>query len=172
MTKNNIIITVLVALLIGVLSGGGVYLWQQNEIDSLNSQLQTAQMTSMQQDSDTQTPANTDTSNSQNTPSEPQQPVKTDEQLITEAIAAKHNKPVADTDLTVNANDGQHAQGLVKFAGEVAGGWWLAAKSSGDWIIVADGNGVVMCDDIAPYNFPTSMVPECYDASAGQTVTR
>ncbi len=97
---------------------------------------------------------------------------KTDKQLIKEAFATKYNKSINDIMLEITDNNGDYAQGTVKFTGEVAGAWWLAAKPDQKWIIVADGNGVIMCSDIDPYNFPTTMVPECYDASTSQTIHR
>ena len=53
-----------------------------------------------------------------------------------------------------------------------SGGWWLAAKTSGEWVIVADGNGTVLCSDIEDYDFPVSMVPECWDETTQTLVTR
>lgn len=95
-----------------------------------------------------------------------------DEELIRQAIAAKHSKPVADTTVTVSKKTSLYAQGGVRFAGEVAGGWFLAAKRGGSWTIAADGNGTVNCSDIAAYDFPTDMVPECWDEAAGRLITR
>ena len=87
-------------------------------------------------------------------------------------MATKHSKPVTDTQITINENTGTHASGLVKFAGEIAGGWFLAAKTTGDWQIVADGNGTVICADIDPFKFSTTMVPECWDDSTQTLIVR
>ena len=95
-----------------------------------------------------------------------------DEVLIKEAIAEKHGKGVEEVNLSVGENNGVYATGVVSFAGEIAGGWWLAAKTSGEWVIVADGNGTVLCGDIEAYNFPVSMVPECWDEVMQVLVTR
>lgn len=99
-------------------------------------------------------------------------PQASDEDQIRQAMATKHNKSVADTDISINENTGTHASGVVKFAGEIAGGWFLAAKTTGDWQIVADGNGTVICADIDPFNFSTTMVPECWDDTTQTLITR
>lgn len=107
------------------------------------------------------------------TPSVTQLPVKSDLQQIKEAFAQKYNKPLADVDVGINDNSKPYMSGNIIFAGEISGGWFLAYyNNSNNWIIVADGNGTVMCDDIDPYNFPTSMVPECWDEANSQLITR
>lgn len=95
-----------------------------------------------------------------------------DEELIRQAVAAKHGKSVVDTTVTVSKKTPLHAQGSVRFADEVAGGWFLAAKRLESWTIAADGNGTVNCSDIAPYDFPADMVPECWDETSGKLISR
>lgn len=97
---------------------------------------------------------------------------QTDIDSMKQAMAKKHNKQVSEVELTVSKNDGQFAQGSVRFAGEMGGGWFLAAKTANGWVIVQDGNGVISCQTIAPYNFPVSIVPECFDDAAGKIVKR
>ncbi len=164
MEKKNVIILVLSVLLTAALVGGGVYLWQQNEKND-SSESDSSQVEVPEETKSTETlPEN----------NEPQQPVaqKTEEELIVEAMASKFNKPTADVDVEINESNGTHASGVVKFAGEVAGGWWLAVKDSSSWIIVADGNGTVLCGDIEPYDFPTDMVPECWDETTQTLIMR
>ena len=98
-------------------------------------------------------------------------PQKSDLEQIREAMAAKHNKPVSQTIVTISKNTGTYASGGVKFEGDVGGGWLLAAKSGGRWVIVDDGNGTMSCEVIAPYNFPSSIVPECVDKN-GKLIKR
>lgn len=98
-------------------------------------------------------------------------PQKSDLEQIREAMAAKYNKPVNQTTVTISKNTGTHASGGVKFEGEMGGGWLLAAKSGGKWVIVADGNGTISCEVIAPYNFPSSIVSECVDNN-GKVIKR
>lgn len=86
------------------------------------------------------------------------------EESIKQAFAKKYNRKVSDVHLTISQKDSTHVWGSVKFGDELAGGWFLAYKeSSNGWIIVADGNGTISCETIAPYNFPISMVSECVD---------
>jgi len=97
---------------------------------------------------------------------------ESDEEVFKRLMAERHSKPIGDVQLTIGTNTGSHANGGVKFAGEISGAWWLAAKSGGEWVIVDDGNGTVSCASIAPYNFPTSMVPECWDEASMTLITR
>ncbi len=96
-----------------------------------------------------------------------------DTEDIRSALATKHGKSINETIITVSKDTGTHAQGGIRFSGEESGAAWFAAKNaSGEWVIVYDGQGVIPCDDIAPYNFPKDMIPECWDEATGQNVVR
>ncbi|MDD4351971.1 MAG: hypothetical protein PHU71_03240 [Candidatus Gracilibacteria bacterium] len=56
--------------------------------------------------------------------------------------------------------------------GDAGGGYFFAAKTATGWIIAADGNGTLDCVEIEPYNFPTDMIPECYDIENQKIITR
>ena len=60
----------------------------------------------------------------------------------------------------------------MKFEGDIGGGMFYAAKVGGEWKIAWDGNGTVTCDDIEPYNFPVSMITECWDEASMSMVAR
>lgn len=95
-----------------------------------------------------------------------------DEKAIKAALAAKLGTSENNLDVGVTQKDAKHAKGNVKEkTSEVGGGYWLAAKVDSQWIIVYDGQATPTCSQIAPYNFPTAMVPECLDAN-GKVVTR
>ncbi|MFH1565597.1 MAG: hypothetical protein ABIB98_00140 [bacterium] len=94
--------------------------------------------------------------------------IKSDAVLIQEALAEKYEKTAEEVKIGVKELVTGYAIGSVSFSGETGGGWWLSAKTGNAWVIVADGNGTVMCADVLPYSFPTSMVPECFDESTGQ----
>ena len=67
--------------------------------------------------------------------------------------------------MKVSQKDGAFAKGFVGAKGkEVGGGYFLAVKSSGKWIIAFDGQSTPGCEQVNPYNFPATMVPECLDA--------
>ncbi len=97
-----------------------------------------------------------------------------DEELIKAALAKKHNWQPEDIVVAVKQNDGTYASGSVtEAASQTGGGLFFAAKVGGEWQIVADGNGVITCVEVAPYpHFPTSLIPECYDTTAGKIVKR
>ena len=95
------------------------------------------------------------------TPSIPPVPTISDNDQIKQAFADKYQKKISDINLKVSQNLGGLAQGTVSFKGENGGGWLLAAKKNGSWLVVQDGNGYVSCEAIAPYNFPQSMIPIC-----------
>lgn len=99
---------------------------------------------------------------------------KSDQELIKEALVAKNNWNSDEISVTVSKNDGTYATGLV---GPVTpgpgGGAWFAKKVNGNWKIVYDGNGIIMCDNLTDYpDFPNSLIPQCYDANSGNLVTR
>ncbi len=73
--------------------------------------------------------------------------------------------------ITVSKIEGNYAQGGASAQG--GGGMWFAAKQDGTWRLVWDGNGTIDCASFSLYpNFPTSMVPECYDSATQKTVKR
>jgi len=88
--------------------------------------------------------------------------LKPDNQLLLrEALAQKHKLPATSVSVTIKEITSEYASGTVLLNGE--GAWFLAAKENDDWHIVDDRNGVVLCDVVAKYDFPKSMVPECVD---------
>ena len=59
-----------------------------------------------------------------------------------------------------------HAQG------QVGQKWWLAVKAKNGWKIVATGTSYINCNDIAGFNFPSSMAPACWDNATNQLINR
>lgn len=45
----------------------------------------------------------------------------------------------------------------------MGGAMWLAYNNGEKWLIVFDGQGTIPCSAVDPYNFPSDMVPECWD---------
>lgn len=169
---------IIIILVLAILSLGGGLLWflyQQNQdlrkaaqtpqVDTqpeLYQQETTTKPTALQEDSGEQTPTEPE-------PAEQPAPL---EQALKQQFAEKFDKDTADINLEINEKTSTHAEGGVTFTGEMGGGWWLAATEEGKWVLVADGNGTVMCADIEPYNFPTTMVPECYNQDTQQLIKR
>lgn len=87
------------------------------------------------------------------------------EKRIREALAAKHNKKVSQTEITISQETDNHARGSVVFqpGGSENSGLFLAAKVNNEWQIVFDGNGSIACKDLADYHFPKDMIDGiCY----------
>jgi hypothetical protein len=85
-------------------------------------------------------------------------------------LLAEHGSDAGTLNITVSKFAGNFAQGGA--SGQGGGGMWFAAKVGGVWKLVWDGNGTISCATINPYNFPTSMIPECWDDATQKTVTR
>ena len=99
-------------------------------------------------------------------------PTVDDESAIKQAVYTKFNSDATKLNVTVSKIDGNYATGgIVDVGSEVGGGYFLAAKWQGNWVIVYDGQAHPTCAQIAPYNFPVTMVAECLDAS-GKVVKR
>ena len=93
-------------------------------------------------------------------PEEPEEPeqmdaINPDEAAIQDALGTHLGVDPNTLTVFVETNTDTHARGGVD------NGYFLAAKVNGSWVIVADGQGVIDCEVVAPYGFPASMVPEC-----------
>lgn len=91
--------------------------------------------------------------------------------LIKQAVYKKTGLDETKAEVTINKNTGKHATGNIKEYEAVGGAYWLAAKTSSGWVCVYDGQSQPTCEQIAPYNFPKDMVPECLDEE-GKVVER
>ena len=91
--------------------------------------------------------------------------------LIKQAVYKKTGLDETQAEVTINKNTGKHATGNIKEFEAVGGAYWLAAKTSSGWVCVYDGQSQPTCEQIAPYNFPKDMVPECLDED-GKVVER
>ena len=153
-----------VILVLIFLIGGGVLYWSMKSGSSLaeSSPLPTPLMSPEATFEPVASPA----------PTASIKETKSDLEQIKEAFAEKYNKPLSDVNVTISDNTGTYAKGGVSFAGETGGGWWLAYNDSSGWIIVADGNGTVMCEEIEPYNFPVDLVPECWNEATSELIER
>lgn len=94
------------------------------------------------------------------------------ETAIQQALIAKHGTQAAELDVTVSEVAGDYAKGGAGKEG-LGGGMWFAAKVAGDWQLVWDGNGVISCTELENYpDFPTSMIPSCYDEATSEMIER
>ncbi len=87
------------------------------------------------------------------------------------ALVSEHGPDAQTLNITISKIEGNYASGGA--SGQGGGGMWYAAKVSGIWKLVWDGNGQINCSDIAPYPaFPTDMIPECWDTTTNKIVNR
>ena len=95
-----------------------------------------------------------------------------DPELIKQAIYELTGLDETNADITISENTGIHAKGLIKEHDAVSGAYWIAGNTPTGWIGVYAGQANPDCDEIDPYNFPISMVPECYDQDSGKVIAR
>ncbi len=89
---------------------------------------------------------------------------------IKQQIVAKRGGDASGLTISVSKIEGNFAQGGATEQG--GGGMWFAAKVNGSWKLAWDGNGTIGCEDIAPYNFPISMIPECWSNASQKLIKR
>lgn len=91
--------------------------------------------------------------------------------VIKKYIASKRNKKEDSLIITVSKIEGNYAQGGI--SNDEGGGMWFASKEEGAWMPVWSGNGTIECSTFTLYpNFPTNMIPECYDSVKQDVVQR
>lgn len=98
---------------------------------------------------------------------------ESDADKIRQALANKYGKTIGETEISISKNTGTHANGSVRFTGEMGGGMWLAYNNGVNWVITYDGHGTIPCSAVDdPYNFPTDMSPECWDETTDTLIAR
>lgn len=98
------------------------------------------------------------------------EPAGDDTKAIEAALLEKTGIPAEKLQFAVAQNTGTHARGTLKHKDDVGGGYFIAAKDDGRWVIVYDGQATPGCGEIAPYGFPIDMVPECLDGTGNLVV--
>lgn len=87
-------------------------------------------------------------------------------------IVEKHGPNAGNLTITVSRIEGDYAMGGASEK-DMGGGMWFAAKAGDEWKLVWDGNGIITCNDLAAYpDFPATLIPDCFDESKNQMVTR
>ena len=98
---------------------------------------------------------------------------ETDTAQITQALIDELGISEDTIKVTVNKTDGSSATGTVgSTESEVGGGYFVAVKQDGEWIIIADGNGTIDCATLDKYSVPATIISECYNEVSGESVTR
>lgn len=117
-----------------------------------------------------ESPVSPNTPSSSATPAPPSHQILSDEEIVRGmalAFASKYDRPATDFTLKVAEKDATHARGSVQFNDGFTGGIWFGALSSGKWLLVFDGNGIVNCQIADQYSFTTEMIPQCIDTESG-----
>lgn len=87
-------------------------------------------------------------------------------------LIAKHGSDAEALQITIAIIDGGYAKGGASVEG-MGGGMWFAAQTEGEWKLVWDGNGIIECSDLDAYpEFPSTLIPECYDSLTQQIINR
>lgn len=92
---------------------------------------------------------------------------------IAKELSRKYDKPADAYVLKVDKESGSYAKGSVTAMGEGGGGLWYAVNGGGVWKLVYDGNGILTCNDIKAYpDFPSSLIPQCFDDNTKVLIQR
>jgi lipopolysaccharide export LptBFGC system permease protein LptF len=80
--------------------------------------------------------------------------------MLQDLFAQKLGKTQDSIIVNISREDNTHIKGIVTVKGEYEG-VFLAARTSGEWGIVWDGEGKYPCATTQIYNFPGEMVSDC-----------
>lgn len=97
----------------------------------------------------------------------------TDAELITKALADSFKMKADEVEITVEKESTHDfATGYVNVGEGDKGGIYFAARVGDNWEIAHNGTGIITCEQIADYDFPTGLIPRCFDQATGQNVDR
>lgn len=93
---------------------------------------------------------------------------------LKEAFTRKYNRDTSNTHIFIDDLVDSFIKGSVDFdnSGHTAAFYAYKSSDSDIWQIATVENGIVACTDIDPYNFPVSIIPQCYSYSSGTVVNR
>ena len=90
---------------------------------------------------------------------------------IKKALVTKHGDSANELKITVSKIVGDYASGNASDSG--GGGMWFATKANGEWKLVWDGNGIILCSDLTSFpDYPKTLIPECYDQKSEKLIKR
>lgn len=103
-------------------------------------------------------------------------PSKTPEQVVADqirnAFAKKYKITPDQVSLTIEQLSNSHAAGKVSLDNIKTDAWWLGFNDKGGWLLAAEGDKTVFCEEVDPYLFPSSFVPECYSQKLNRLLKR
>lgn len=94
---------------------------------------------------------------------------------IKQALIKKNNwAKDMNLEVTISKREGIYVSGGVREKDTMAGGgYFFAVQDGGEWVIVADGNGVISCESVDLYpEYPSSLIPECWDEDGQKSIKR
>lgn len=99
--------------------------------------------------------------------------VEGDAQKIREKLIEK-GLNLTNTEVVIKNHLGKFIGGsVVPINHDAGGGYVFAYKENGEIKIVADGNGIITCKQLEDFSdFPTYLIPECYDEVTSELVVR
>ncbi len=189
--NNNILPLVVIFLVIAGLIGGAYWFGKS----SIMQNSQTEDMIDVKESTEPETESLEETEQSTTEPSENVEETELEEEAeegsideeepaieedsdeaVIESLkllfAQKYEKRIEDITVSISKREGDYLTGGVKFAGEIAGGYVLAAKVNDAWKIVFDGNGNWTCGVVDVVEFPSTLAPECWDEDTMTVVDR
>jgi len=158
--NKKVLIPLLVLAVIALLAGGGILVWSMRS--SIPSTVATPTPTISPEETSAPEPT---------VPAEEEE-TQSDLEQIRILFSEKYDKPLNEVEVNISENTGTYATGGVKFAGEIGGAMWLAYNDGEEWTIVHDGQGTIPCSVVETYDFPTGMVPECWDEATSKLIVR
>jgi len=97
------------------------------------------------------------------------EPLTSTEEAIKELLAEKYGTKTSAVAINIEQEQGDYVKGSAYIADPLAQngagdyGIFLAAKIGGKWELVSEGAGVIVCTDVAGYDFPAGMIGGCVD---------
>lgn len=98
-------------------------------------------------------------------------PVVDDLQLITDALVKKTGIAKDTIRVTLSKRIGDYAVGGVTEKEGIGGAQWFAAKTTGSWVIVHDGQDYPKCSSLIGYTFPKELLDSCWDETTNKLKT-
>lgn len=89
---------------------------------------------------------------------------------VKKGLIAVHGNDAVSLKISIKTVEEDFAAGSASEQG--GGGLWYAARVNGEWILAWDGNGSIPCAQINKYNFPSTMIPTCWENLTQSSVNR
>jgi hypothetical protein len=92
---------------------------------------------------------------------------------IKAALAASFEMSAEEIEITVERDSSaDYVTGYVNVGEGERGGIYFAARTKDGWEIAHNGTGIIECEKVDVYGFPTGLIPRCFDQTSGQNIDR